>query len=239
MSRGPVPLNGDQIYSGSQTSASSTSLAPHNIAKSLYKTMATSLDDTLVGPSMLDLMYTSLSRQLNDVVEGIGAAELAGLGSSFLSQALKGNTWIPPPTSPRTEMPITSQPIGGESGTGSFTAPICDLFIELFDLKENNWLRRQAIVVILQQFLGGTIERWVSIFSQVLIMISKVRDSLRSAMSADSLERSLASFQEILWPERIRRQPSEARKVTDKSETRLRASKKLALLIPGEIVRGS
>jgi sorting nexin-25 len=42
---------------------------------------------------------------------------------------------------------------------GSFTTPICDLFIELFDLKENNWLRRQAIVVILQQFLGGTIER--------------------------------------------------------------------------------
>ena len=107
---------------------------------------------------MLDLMYTSLSRQLSDVAEGFGAAELAGLGSSFLSQAITNNAWIPAP-SPGAELPSTIQTIGGESGTGSFTAPICDLFIELFDLKENNWLRRQAIVVILQQFLGGTIER--------------------------------------------------------------------------------
>jgi hypothetical protein len=42
-----------------------------------------------------------------------------------------------------------------------FTAPICDLFVEIFQLKENNWLRRQAIVIILQQILGGTIERSV------------------------------------------------------------------------------
>lgn len=40
-----------------------------------------------------------------------------------------------------------------------FTAPICDLFVEVFELKENNWLRRQAIVIILQQILGGAIER--------------------------------------------------------------------------------
>ncbi len=144
----------------SASTASVNSLAPHNIVKSLYKPMATSLDDALLTPSMLDFMYSNLSRQLNDVAEGLGAADLAGLGSSFLSQALnKGNAWVPGPTAPTVEQPSAVQPLGGESGMGSFTTPICDLFIELFDLKENNWLRRQAIVVILQQFLGGTIER--------------------------------------------------------------------------------
>ncbi|KAJ1518257.1 Intermediate filament protein [Coelomomyces lativittatus] len=36
----------------------------------------------------------------------------------------------------------------------------CELFIELFDLRErNNWLRRQAVSILLQQILGETIER--------------------------------------------------------------------------------
>ena len=109
---------------------------------------------------MLDLMYTTLGRQINDVA-GLGASDLAGIGSSFLSQALNTGPytpgWLRP--EPPAQLPATFKPLGGESGTGSFTTPICDFFIELFDLKENNWLRRQAIVVILQQFLGGTIER--------------------------------------------------------------------------------
>lgn len=130
--------------------------------------MATSLDDALLGPSMLDLIQNTLTRQLTDVAEGFGGMvgmspdDLVGTGSAFLPAALKG-----PALSSKQdlhgdrEIPATTaiQPLGGESGMGSFTAPICDLFIEVFDLKENNWLRRQAIVVILQQFLGSTIER--------------------------------------------------------------------------------
>ena len=147
------------------------SLAPHNIVKSLYKTMATSLDDNLLGPNMLDMIQTTLARQLTEFggLVGVASDDIAGIGSSFLSQALKAG-WsreLPSPTlvqagaatQPSTSSPLTPIALGGESGSGSFTAPICDLFVELFDLKENNWLRRQAIVVILQQFLGSTIER--------------------------------------------------------------------------------
>ena len=125
------------------------SLAPQNIVRSLYRTMATSLDEAILGPSMLDVMYTSLSRQLSDIGTLMGKSEDLGSMSSFLPVALKQG-W---------SAPLPVQSLGGESGVGSFTAPICDLFIEVFDLKESNWLRRQAIVVILQQFLGGTIER--------------------------------------------------------------------------------
>ena len=107
-----------------------SSATPPKIVRSLYRTVATSLDDA-VGPSMLDVMYSSLGRPISDIGALIGdelrpakAAKAEALGSD-----------------------------------GSFTTPICDFVIELFDLKENNWLRRQAIVVILQQLLGGTIER--------------------------------------------------------------------------------
>jgi sorting nexin-25 len=163
-------------FSNPGTSANPlSSLVPESIVKSLYKTMATSLDDSILSPSMLDLMYTTLNRQLNDIggFVGMSGEEITGLGNALLPSALRP-TWsrtesgavIPPPQEPvagkvvgKASLNSGIQPMGGESGTGSFTAPICDLFIEVFDLKENNWLRRQAIVVILQQFLGGTIER--------------------------------------------------------------------------------
>ncbi|KAG8426093.1 tRNA (guanine-N(7)-)-methyltransferase (tRNA(m7G46)-methyltransferase) [Metarhizium acridum] len=43
-----------------------------------------------------------------------------------------------------------------------FIKPICDIFLEVFELNRgNNWLRGRAVVVVLQQLLGGTIERKV------------------------------------------------------------------------------
>ena len=108
----------------------SSSTGGPRIVRSLYRTMASSVDETILGPSMLDVMYSSLNRQLSDI-------------GSLIPDELR------PAKAAKAEA-LTD---------GSFTTPICDFVIELFDLKENNWLRRQAIVVILQQLLGGTIER--------------------------------------------------------------------------------
>jgi hypothetical protein len=117
---------------------------------------------------MLDMIHSTLNRQFSDVAGGLGevvelGGELFGYGSSFIPPLLKGG--MGGLTGP--EIGGTAggpQKAGGEAESGStvFTAPICDLFIEMFDLDESNWLRRQAIVVILQQFLGSTIERCVS-----------------------------------------------------------------------------
>lgn len=168
-------------------------LAPHNIVKSLYRTMATSLDDSQLGPSTLDMMYTTLSRQLNEVAGGFGGVLGSLTGIEVDSSLLPANilkaggpytpTWLRPDplasllpaataTSPVAVAPADATvqaggvqdqarlaPIGGETGSTAFSAPICDLFIELFELKESNWIRRQAIVIILQQLLGSTIER--------------------------------------------------------------------------------
>ncbi|KAG9575316.1 intermediate filament, regulator of G-protein signaling, partial [Aureobasidium melanogenum] len=41
-----------------------------------------------------------------------------------------------------------------------FVKPICDIFLEIFELqKGTSWLRGRAVVVVLHQLLGGTIER--------------------------------------------------------------------------------
>jgi len=179
--------------------------------------MATSLDDAMLGPSMLDIMYTSLSRQLSDVtgLVGVGGEDLMDM----LPQALTSG-WAKESTKvANSTLPV--QESGDETAVSIFTAPICDLFVELFDLKENknNWLRRQAIVVILQQLLGSTIER-------------KVRDTLRGSLQSDSVDKALLGFQEMLFPDGERRPPSEPRTEAEKHETQIGASKKLGMLIP-------
>jgi len=46
------------------------------------------------------------------------------------------------------------------AGRTPFTEPLCALLFELFELREkDHWLRRQSLVIVLQQALGGTIER--------------------------------------------------------------------------------
>jgi sorting nexin-25 len=58
------------------------------------------------------------------------------------------------------------KPLDGETSTSTFSAPICDLLLALFELDEKkNWLRRQAIVIILQQVFGETIERFECVAS--------------------------------------------------------------------------
>lgn len=114
---------------------------PHNLMKTFYKSISPGpSSEDMFNANMADVMYNGLGRQISDLGGLVGL----GLGS---------------PEVEVTEDHVQVTPDVSIEGMTSFTGPICDLFIELFDLKEKNWLRRQAVIVILQQFLGGTIER--------------------------------------------------------------------------------
>ena len=139
-------------------SPTSSAFPGQGIVRTMYKSVTESIDDMFFGPSMLDVMIQRLTRQ---------AAEFAGIAGSgatdedLIAQALKSSgggteeAILP-------QLPGDLRPIEGESGMSTFSRPICDLILALFELdKKNNWLRRQAIVIILQQVLGGTIERYV------------------------------------------------------------------------------
>jgi sorting nexin-25 len=117
----------------------------------MYRSVAESIDDMFFGPSMLDIMIQRLSRQV---------AEYAGIvGSGVNDEDLVANA-VKSPAETLMKMPGDLRAMGGETGISTFTAPICDFVLSVFELdQKKNWLRRQAVLVILQQVLGGTIER--------------------------------------------------------------------------------
>ncbi len=101
-----------------------------------------------------------------------------------------------------------------------FIKPICDIFLEVFELNRgNNWLRGRAVVVVLQQLLGGTIER-------------KVRDTFKMLVQEEPLLRYVALLRDKMWPEGQLVRDKQARSATEKRKTRTEASLMLATLLP-------
>jgi sorting nexin-25 len=138
------------------TSSKTSPFPGKGIVRSVYKSVAESIDDMFFGPSMLDVIIQRLTTQ---------AAEFAGLvGNSvhdedLVTQALRASGKT---TTEDALLQLSGdlKPLEGETSTSIFSAPICDFVLAIFELnKKNNWLRRQAIVIILQQVLGGTVER--------------------------------------------------------------------------------
>ena len=104
-----------------------------------------------------------------------------------------------------------------------FIKPICDLFLELFELaKGNSWLRGRTVVVVLHQLLGGTIER-------------KIHDSARSYLEDDKLESYVLLLQKGLWPDAAGgkfKQATPPRTAAEKALSRREAALVLGALIP-------
>lgn len=101
-----------------------------------------------------------------------------------------------------------------------FVKPICDLFLETFELsKGNSWLRGRTVVVVLHQLLGGTIER-------------KVRDAARNALQDEGLAKYIDMVQNIMWPDGSMKPASAPRTLQEKARTRKEAGLLLAALIP-------
>lgn len=101
-----------------------------------------------------------------------------------------------------------------------FIKPICDIFLEVFELnKGNNWLRGRAVVVVLQQLLGGTIER-------------KVRDNVRVLIGEEMLNRHIGMVRDALWPGGELQRDRKPRGQAERKKTRTEASLMLATLVP-------
>lgn len=102
-----------------------------------------------------------------------------------------------------------------------FVKPICDLFLETFELnRANNWLRGRAVVVVLHQLLGGTVER-------------KVRDTAHALADEQNVLKLLDLLKETLWPsDGPLRKDFVVRTDQQKSHSRREASVMLTALIP-------
>ncbi|KAH9175493.1 PhoX domain-containing protein [Lactarius sanguifluus] len=186
------------------------------LVRHVYHSVAESIDDMFFGPSMLDVMIQRLTRQ---------AAELAGIkGSSVtdedvVTQAFRasGNA-----ASDDTLLQFSGdlKPLEGETSSSSFSSPICDLLLAVFELnKKNNWLRRQAIIIIMQQVLGSTVER-------------KVRDTINYLFDEMHIMNFIGTFRDSTWPGGQFKQPSVPRTGEEKARARDDANRMLSALIP-------
>lgn len=115
---------------------------------------------------------------------------------------------------------------GNEPGNEakSFIKPICDAFLELFDLdKGNNWLRGRAVVLVLHQLLGGTVER-------------KVRESVRALLAEEQLLQYLELVDGILQPDNGKTQGGgskcKPRSLAEKTWSKQEAGLILSALVP-------
>lgn len=145
--------------------SSSNAVRTPGIVSSLFKSVtgvAEGFDDFLFGPSMLDIVLNRLSTSnLGDLVSLPDFERLAAITTQH--QPKYRSVSAPSEVAVAAELKDVASTRPPDK-IPPFTAPICDALVELFELKrEDNWLRRLALVMVLQQALGSTIERSVSV----------------------------------------------------------------------------
>jgi len=100
-----------------------------------------------------------------------------------------------------------------------FVKPICDIFLETFELnRENNWLRGRAVVVVLHQLLGGTIER-------------KVREAADGYLSETNISKYIDIVKDIMWLNG-KLKTSVPRTAVDRAKSRKEAVSVVSTLVP-------
>lgn len=158
--------------------------------------VAGSLDDLLFGPSTYELLANCLASGASDM-----------FGAKDVGRALLSSSAISPTNAEMDEAAsVVPGPSSGQIATATFAECICDAFVELFQLNlEDHWLRRQAIVIVLQQALGGTIER-------------KARQVICSSLSSTAICLYLNTFRNQLWPNRVLRKVGNRRTTTEKEQ---------------------
>lgn len=75
-----------------------------------------------------------------------------------------------------------------ESGTRPFVQPICEFFLQVFGLSRNSWLGGRAVVVVVQQLLGGTIEK-------------KIRGAMANVATEGNLAELIQKVTASIWPD--------------------------------------
>ncbi|KAG0165252.1 Intermediate filament protein [Apophysomyces sp. BC1034] len=188
--------------------------------KHIYKTVAAGIDDMFIGPSMLDLITQRLGEQVMEFSYDADKTHSRTSSSSGSQKKLSKSDFSEKAQFSHVDFTQDTFKNVEAEGITKFTEPLCALFIEMFELKEkNNWLRRQAVVIILQQILGGTIER-------------KLRESVRFLYSEPMVVYYLRRIIDSLWPDGGSLTFKPGRRQDEKAQTREEANRKLSTWLP-------
>jgi sorting nexin-25 len=180
-------------------------------------------------------IYNSVTEGMEEVLGNIPVLDqLSTAGQSIISAATAqlAATSSSTPNIHSTDGPMTNDEVAAAAEAEAelrafenkelepFVKPICDLFLEIFSLnRERNWLRGRAVVIVLHQLLGGTIER-------------KVREVAQTYFEEDNLVKYLTIIRDMMWPGGKPRQQGVARTTQEKIRSRQETALLLATLVP-------
>ncbi|KAL1842933.1 hypothetical protein VTJ49DRAFT_3721 [Mycothermus thermophilus] len=206
------------------TSGAASGDASHNKQKDmitrLYDSVADGMEDILGNIPVLDQLSLA-GQNLLAAATGTSPAEAGAAGGDAAAAAA---------AAAEAEAELNAFDKAAATATEPFVKPICDIFLEVFELNRgNNWLRGRAVVVVLHQLLGGTIER-------------KLRDNVQLLThNEEALLKYVGLLRQALWPPGEDGEPmtvaeANARKTprtkADKARTRTEAGLMLATLVP-------
>ena len=168
--------------------------------------------------------YNSVTDGMEDILGNIPVLDqLSVAGQNLLSAATNQLLTMPATIS---EDPVTVAEAEAELNAFEdrelepFVKPICDIFLEVFELNRgNNWLRGRAVVVVLHQLLGGTIER-------------KIRENVKGLISDEAIIKYINLLESSMWPGGQLKRDGKPRSPAEKSKSRTEASLMLATLVP-------
>ncbi|PMD48324.1 hypothetical protein L207DRAFT_574999 [Hyaloscypha variabilis F] len=168
--------------------------------------------------------YNSVTDGMEDILGNIPVLDqLSVAGQNLLSAATNQLITMPATIS---EDPLAAAEAEAELNAFEdrelepFVKPICDIFLEVFELNRgNNWLRGRAVVVVLHQLLGGTIER-------------KVRENVKGFLSEEAIIKYISLLRDSMWPAGQLKRNGKPRTSAEKSKSRTEASLMLATLVP-------
>ena len=191
---------------------------------------------------IISRIYNSVTDGMDEFLGNVPVLDqLSIAGQNLISAATSQFNTMQPATTGNSSLPIAPEdPIQNEEARAEllafeperpntnradqlepFVKPICDIFLEAFDLQRgNNWLRGRAVVVVLHQLLGGTVER-------------KVREMAKSLFTEAAVLKYINLLKDILWtPDGQVRRETIARTQQEKAKTKVEASVMLATLVP-------
>ncbi|EPE08962.1 intermediate filament protein [Ophiostoma piceae UAMH 11346] len=182
-----------------------------DVISRLYDSVADGMEDILGSIPVLDQLSAAGQNLIAAAASQLGANSGAAGGGGAVNAASESALEA-------AEMAAAAAAAGEES-VAPFVKPICDIFLEVFELNRgNNWLRGRAVVVVLQQLLGGTIER-------------KLRENVRNLLQEEeALLKYVGLVQDSLFPASGVRNPP--RTAVQKARTRNEAGLMLATLVP-------
>jgi len=193
-------LSQQAILSHSETSSASDT---QDIVTRIYNSVTDGMDEFLGNIAVIDQLTAAGQNLITAATSQLGAAQ-----NDVVS--------IEPGSIAEAEAELRAFE---DKELEPFVKPICDIFLEIFELNRgNNWLRGRAVVVVLHQLLGGTVER-------------KLRDVVKGLTQEDSVIRYIDMVKDTMWPGGKMRE-STPRTAAEKTKTKKEAGVMLATLIP-------